>query len=190
MDFESRDFKKKRVYHQLAKKYNLPIDIILFIYNIVRKDTIKEFIANQNFYCNILSLNIVDPYISLNRINNNNFIPNYNYWSFENIYKYRIPIGKNLEWLISCNINNFYNKMNNRLWNDISDREKILYEIKIFASEGFLEEFSYHRDGDINIIKATSESKLSYIKNTEFRHLYSDYHSHIDNGHTLTIDNE
>ena len=64
----------------------------------------------MNFHCNLTSLNITDPYkLSLSKSLNKslNYINN-NIFSYENLFKYRIPIGKNIEWLIKCNIANFY----------------------------------------------------------------------------------
>ena len=192
MDYDSRVIKYKKTYYQLGKKFNLPYDIILLIFATVKKENIKDLMKIKNFHCNLTSLNITDPYkLSLSKsliyINNNIF-------SYENLFKYRIPIGKNIEWLIKCNVANFYNKMNNQLWNDITHREKLLYEIKIYTDKHFLEEFNYmnndNNSHNYEIIPASNQSKLDYIKNTEFRYLFNDYYDYINHGSNLVIDGE
>jgi hypothetical protein len=197
MDYDSRVIKYKKIYYQLGKKFNLPYDIILLIFATVKKENIKDLMKIMNFHCNLTSLNITDPYktsLSKNILSGSLIYINNNIFSYENLFKYRIPIGKNIEWLIKCNVANFYNKMNNQLWNDITPREKLLYEIKVYTDKHFLEEFNYmnndNNSHNYEIIPASNQSKLDYIKNTEFRYLFNDYYDYIYNERNLVIDAE
>jgi hypothetical protein len=191
MDLDSRTIQFKKVFTELGNKFNISKDIILYIYNLLERDKLKELKMIRNFQSNILSLNIIDPYISLSRLNNLPIIPKlHNYWSYENIYKYRIPIGKNLEWLIKCKLKDFTSKIDNHLWNCISNREKLLYEIKIHTTKNYLEEFSISQTGDVSIKSASKENIRYYLKVTEFRYLIADYYDYILWGTTLVIDSE
>ena len=49
----SREQEKKKVFFQLGKKFNLPLDIIVFLYNTLRKSVYHDRSLQINFHKNI-----------------------------------------------------------------------------------------------------------------------------------------
>ena len=57
----SREQEKKKVFIQLGKKFHLPLDIIILLYNSLRKSIYHDRTLQINFRKNILSSHLCGP---------------------------------------------------------------------------------------------------------------------------------
>lgn len=126
----SREQEKKKVFIQLGRKFNLPLDIIIYLFNTLHKNIAYDRSLQINFHKNILSSHLCEP-SSLLDIDNSFLNP-------INPYQYRLPINKGNEWLIhsyKCTRNYI---IYNDLYNELKPIDIINKQIEIYGDTYFL----------------------------------------------------
>tara|TARA_Y100000996_G_scaffold412846_1_gene399849 strand:+ start:174 stop:557 length:384 start_codon:yes stop_codon:yes gene_type:complete len=118
-------YQYKTIYIEISKKWNIPFDIIINIYDDVIKHYMVENINIKSFYKNIMLIDVFnikkgkmeyETYDDLRLLQ-------------KDIFNYRIPITRGLEWVIKSyclNINN----LNRRNFNNCMLMIKILGDKK------------------------------------------------------------
>ena len=126
----SREQEKKKVFIQLGRKFNLPLDIIIYLFNTLHKNIAYDRSLQINFHKNILSSHLCEPSSFLD-IDNSFLNP-------INPYQYRLPINKGNEWLIhsyKCTRNYI---IYNDLYNELKPIDIINKQIEIYGDTYFL----------------------------------------------------
>lgn len=123
----SREQENKKVFFQLGKKFNLPLDIIIFLYNTLRKNIYHDRSLQINFQKNILSAHLCGPPYSIFDIDDE-------YFNKNNPFQYRFPIGKGNEWLIKSEESRKENIYYHRLYNELKPRDIINKQIEIYGA--------------------------------------------------------
>ena len=126
----SREQEKKKVFFQLGKKFNLPLDIIVFLYNTLRKSVYNDRSLQINFHKNILSSHLCGP-TSLLDFDVIILAPN-------NPFDYRLPLGKGNEWLIKSEEARKDNIISHGLYNQLKPRDIINQQIQIYGETNFI----------------------------------------------------
>ncbi len=126
----SREQENKKVFFQLGKKFNLPLEIIIFLYNILRKSVYHDRSLQINFHKNILSSHLCGP-TSLLDFDVIILAPN-------NPFDYRLPLGKGNEWLIKSEEARKDNIFYHGLYNQLKPRDILQQQIKIYGEEHFI----------------------------------------------------
>ena len=126
----SREQEKKKVFFQLGKKFNLPLDIIVFLYNTLRKSVYNDRSLQINFHKNILSSHLCGP-TSLLDFDVIILAPN-------NPFDYRLPLGKGNEWLIKSEEARKDNIISHGLYNQLKPRDIINIQIQIYGETNFI----------------------------------------------------
>ena len=122
----SREQEKKKVFFQLGKKFNLPSDIIIFLYNILRKSVYHDRSLQINFHKNILSAHLCGPPYTI--------FDTDEFFTKHNPFQYRLPIGKGNEWLIESDNARKENIFYHGLYNQFKPRDIINKQIKIYGA--------------------------------------------------------
>ena len=123
----SREQEKKKVFFQLGKKFNLPLDIIILLYNTLRKSIYHDRSLQVNFHKNILSAHLCGPPYSI-------FDSDDEFFNIENPFQYRLPIGKGNEWLIESENARKDNIYYHGLYNELKPRDIINKQIEIYGA--------------------------------------------------------
>tara|TARA_Y100001958_G_C21242599_1_gene570988 strand:+ start:1038 stop:1643 length:606 start_codon:yes stop_codon:yes gene_type:complete len=126
----SREQEKKKVFFQLGKKFKLPLDIIIFLYNTLRKSVYHDRLLQINFHKNILSSHLCGP-SSLLDFDVIILAPN-------NPFDYRLPLGKGNEWLIKSDVARKDNIIYHGLYNGLKPRDIINQQIQIYGETNFI----------------------------------------------------
>ena len=126
----SREQEKKKVFFQLGKKFNLPLDIIVFLYNTLRKSVYNDRSLQINFHKNILSSHLCGP-TSLLDFDVIILAPN-------NPFDYRLPLGKGNEWLIKSEVARKDNIIYHGSYNGLKPRDIINQQIQIYGETNFI----------------------------------------------------
>ena len=126
----SREQEKKKVFFQLGKKFNLPLDIIIFLYNTLRKSVYQDRSLQINFHKNILSSHLCGP-TSLLDFDVIILAPN-------NPFDYRLPLGKGNEWLIKSEEARKDNIFYHGSYNQLKPRDIINQQIQIYGETNFI----------------------------------------------------
>ena len=134
----SREQEKKKVFFQLGKKFNLPLDIIIFLYNTLRKSVYQDRSLQINFHKNILSSHLCGP-SSLLDFNVIIHAPN-------NLFDYRFPLGKGNEWLIKSEEARKDKIFYHGLYNQFKPRDIINKQIKIYGENKFILKYQVVRE--------------------------------------------
>ncbi len=127
----SREQETKKVFFQLGKKFHLPLDIIIFLYNTLRKSIYHDRLLQINFHKNILSAHLCGPPYSIFDIDDE-------FFSTQNPFQYRLPIGKGNEWLIESDDARKENLFYHGLYNDLKPRDIINKQIEIYGEINFI----------------------------------------------------
>ena len=125
----SREQENKKVFIQLGRKFNLPLDIIIFLYNTLNKSVNYDRSLQINFHKNILSSYLCGP--SLVDIDDK-------FFSIQNPFQYRLPIGKGNEWLIESDFARKDNLFYHGLYNELKPRDIINKQIEIYKDLQFI----------------------------------------------------
>lgn len=130
----SREQEKKKVFIQLGRKFHLPLDIIILLYNSLRKSIYHDRSLQINFRKNILSSHLCGP-STMSFDMDELFI-------LKNPFQYRLPIDKGNEWLI------YFDKaikdyiMYEGLYNQLKSRDIICQQIEIYGNKNFILKYS------------------------------------------------
>jgi len=123
----SREQETKKVFFQLGKKFNLPLDIIILVYNSLRKSIYHDRSLQMNFHKNILSVYLCGPPYSIFDIDDE-------FFNTQNPFQYRLPIDKGNEWLIESDDARKENIFYHGLYNDLKPRDIINKQIEIYGA--------------------------------------------------------
>jgi hypothetical protein len=127
----SREQETKKVFFQLGKKFHLPLDIIIFLYNTLRKSIYHDRSLQINYHKNILSSHLCGPPYSIFDVDDE-------FFNTQNPFQYRLPIGKGNEWLIECDDARKENLFYHGLYNDLKPRDIINKQIEIYQDLQFI----------------------------------------------------
>lgn len=122
----SREQENKKVFIQLGRKFNLPIDIIIFLYNTLNKSIFYDRSLQINFHKHILSSHLFNS-SSIVEIDDT-------FFNIENPFQYRLPLGKGNEWLIKSDYARKENIYYHGLYNELNPRDIINKQIEIYGS--------------------------------------------------------
>lgn len=130
----SREQENKKVFLQLGKKFNIPLDIIIFLYNTLRKSIYNDRSLQINFHKNILSSHLCGPSSSLTTGQDIDD----KFFNIQNPFQYRYPLGKGNEWLIHSNVKRKDNIFYHGLYNQLKPRDILHQQIKIYGETEFI----------------------------------------------------
>ena len=133
----SREQENKKVFIQLGRKFNLPLDIIFLLYNSLRKSIDYDRSLQINFHKNILSSHLCGP-SSLVDIDDT-------FFNKKNPFQYRLPIGKGNEWLIDSDFARKDNLFYHGLYNELKPRDIINQQIEIYKDLHFIFKYQVFR---------------------------------------------
>lgn len=126
----SREQEKKKLFIQLGRKFNLPLEIIIYLFNTLHKDIAYDRSLQINFHKNILSLYLCGPSSTLNIDNK--------FFSKKNPFQYRLPLNKGNEWLIKSDYERKENIFYHGLYNELKPRDIINTQIEIYGKQKFI----------------------------------------------------
>lgn len=126
----SREQENKKVFIQLGRKFNLPLDIIIYLYNTLHKSISYDRSLQINFHKNILSSHLLGPSSSLDIDDK--------FFNKKNPFQYRLPINKGNEWLIESDFARKYNIFYHGLYNELKHRDIINTQIEIYGEKEFI----------------------------------------------------
>tara|TARA_A200000113_G_scaffold71984_1_gene62895 strand:+ start:1305 stop:1973 length:669 start_codon:yes stop_codon:yes gene_type:complete len=127
----SREQENKKVFIQLGRKFNLPLDILILVYNSLRKSIDYDRSLQINFHKNILSAHLCGPPYTIFDIDDK-------FFSIQNPFQYRLPIGKGNEWLIYSDFAGKDNLFYHGLYNELKSRDIICQQIQIYGEINFI----------------------------------------------------
>jgi len=126
----SREQEKKKVFIQLGRKFNLPLEIIIYLFNTLHKDIAYDRSLQINFHKNILSSYLCGPSSTLDIDNK--------FFSKKNPFQYRLPLNKGNEWLIKSDYERKENIFYHGLYNELTSRYIINKQIEIYKDLHFI----------------------------------------------------
>ena len=127
----SSEQETKKVFFQLGKKFHLPLDIIIIVYNSLRKSVDYDRSLQINYHKNILSAHLCGPPYSIFDIDDE-------FFSTQNPFQYRLPIGKGNEWLIESDYARKENLFYHGLYNELKPKDIINKQIEIYQDLQFI----------------------------------------------------
>ena len=127
----SREQETKKVFFQLGKKFHLPLDVIIFLYNTLRKSIYHDRSLQINYHKNILSAHLCGPPYSIFDIDDE-------FFNTQNPFQYRLPIGKGNEWLIECDFARKENIFYHGLYSELKPKDIINKQIEIYQDLQFI----------------------------------------------------
>jgi len=124
----SREQEMKKVFFQLGKRFELPKELIISLYQIIKNSIKYDMNLQINFHKNILSNHLCGHTIEIND----------NLLSSENPLQYRIPLGKGNEWFIKNESKRCKVILYHGLYNQLKPRDILLNQIKIYGDYKFI----------------------------------------------------
>ena len=167
----SREQENKKVFFQLGKKFNLPLDILIYLYNSLRKSINYDRLLQINFHTNILSSHLCGPSSSILDIDDK-------FVNIKNPFQYRIPIGRGNEWLIKSDYERKENILYHGLYNELKLRDIINTQIEIYGEQKFILKYLVIRGREF-YEHLTGMKRIKFINNQSFD-LYNEYISYLD----------
>ncbi|MAD57122.1 MAG: hypothetical protein CMK44_00935 [Porticoccus sp.] len=125
----SREQEKKKVFSQLGKRFGLPKELIIYLYQILMNSIKHDRSLQINFHKNILSFHLFSP---------NHMVIEDTLLKPENPFQYRYPIGKGNEWLIYSDKARKDNIMYEGYYNQLKPRDIICQQIEIYGNKNFI----------------------------------------------------
>lgn len=188
----------RKTYLQLGRTFQLPHDIINYIYRIDKEMKRKEEKRTRNFHENILLLNVMvanpihiknkeklhDKKINLYGCDKEIYMD-------EKPFHYRLPIGRGYEWAIRNTSNKKIMKspITDELLGYRDIREKLFLEINIIGEEKYL------LKGPDVLEYADRRLRILYLNKSCFDEVYIDYTNYVQwkdtellNSYRLKID--
>ena len=129
----SREQEKKKVFFQLGKRFGLPKELIIYLYQILVNSIKHNRSLQINFHKNILSFHLFSP---------NHMVIEDTLLKPENPFQYRYPIGKGNEWLIYSDKARKDNIMYEGYYNQLKPRDIICQQIEIYGNKNFILKYS------------------------------------------------
>ena len=115
-------------------------------------------------------------------------------FSSENPYSYRIPLDRNIEWIIKSEEDHKNNLIENGMSNYISNRDILLHQIKMIGDKNFIMEEDFTIRGRQYYEFAPLRSRINFLNYNEFDVSNSLYEDYINNNdienimHVVTFD--
>ena len=168
-----REQEKKKVFFQLGERFGLPKELIIYLYQIFVNSIKHDRSLQINFHKNILSSHLCGPSSSLD-INDT-------FFTIQNPFQYRLPIGKGNEWLIYSDKARKDNLMyEGGLYNELKPRDIICQQIEIYQDLQFI--FKYKLVRGRKIYKPlTGMERIKFIDNMGIR-LFDLYWDYLEDG--------
>jgi len=120
----------KKVFLQLGDKFGLNKDLVIFIYQVLNRELLRERKEQINFYTNLLSSHLC-------KTNQEGQIGDH-LFSELNPLHYRFPIGRGNEWLIKSDKKIKDELMYEGYYDKLSAHHTICEQIEIFGKKDFL----------------------------------------------------
>ena len=121
----------KKVFLQLGDKFGLNKDLVIFIYQVLNRELLRERKEQINFYTNLLSSHLCKTKQEDIPIGDHLF-------SERNPLHYRFPIGRGNEWLIKSDKGLKDELMYEGYFDKLSAHHTICEQIEIFGKKDFL----------------------------------------------------
>jgi hypothetical protein len=125
----SREQENKKVFFQLGKRFGLPKELIIYIYQVLANSIKNDKNLQINFHKNILS-NHLCGHTGV-ELNDQLLQP-------DNPFQYRYPLGKGNEWIIKHESARCEGSLYHGCYNQLKPRDIILNQIKIYGDYHFL----------------------------------------------------
>ena len=163
----SRDQEMKKVFLQLGKKTGLSIDLIIYLFKIISLDKKQDELLCRLFHINYISFNIFEPFSSFG-LRGMTFSQERDTFSSENPYSYRIPLDRNIEWIIKSEVDHKNNLIEDGMSNYISNRDILLHQIKMIGDKNFIMEEDFTIRGRQYYEFAPLRTRINFLNYNEF----------------------
>ena len=121
----------KKVFLQLGDKFGLNKDLVIFIYQVLNRELLRERDEQMNFYTNLLSSHLC-------KTKQEEILIGDHLFSERNPLHYRFPIGRGNEWLIKSDKKKKDEIMYEGYYDKLSAHHTICEQIEIFGKKDFL----------------------------------------------------
>jgi len=169
----------KRVFLQLGNKTGLPIDLIIYLFQMIESIRKHDELLCRRFHTNFISFNIYEPFSSFG-LEGMTFYTERDSYSSENPYSYRIPLDRNIEWIIKGEHIHTHYLIGNGMSNYLSHRETLLHQIEMIGTEDFLLEEDFSVRGRQYFESAPLRSRINFINCNDFDIVNSLYETYLD----------
>ena len=174
----------KKVFLQLGDKFGLNKDLVIFIYQVLNRELLRERKEQMNFYTNLLSSHLCKTKQE-GPIGDHLF-------SEINPLHYRFPIGRGNEWLIKSDKKIKDEHMYEGYYDKLSAHHTICEQIEIFGKKDFLLKTSISEGVQIYEPFSTMEriKTISILtgSGTLGRHIFDQYYDYgVDEGTLFNI---
>ena len=167
----SREQEKKKVFFQLGKRFGLPKELFIYLYQILVNSIKHDRSLQINFHKNILSSYLCGPSASCYDIDDK-------FLKLNNPFQYRLPIGKGNEWLIYSDKGRKDNIMYEGYYNQLKPRDIICQQIEIYKDLQFIVKYQVVRGRKI-YKPLTGMERIKFIDNMGIR-LFDLYWEHLE----------
>ena len=174
----------KKVFLQLGDKFGLNKDLVIFIYQVLNRELLRERKEQINFYTNLLSSHLC-------KTNQEGQIGDH-LFSELNPLHYRFPIGRGNEWLIKSDKGLKDELMYEGYFDKLSAHHTICEQIEIFGKKDFLLKTRISEGVQIYEPFSTMERiKTISILTDEVRsgtHIFDEYYDYVvDEGTVFNV---
>tara|TARA_Y100000389_G_scaffold145714_1_gene144298 strand:+ start:6354 stop:6926 length:573 start_codon:yes stop_codon:yes gene_type:complete len=125
----SREQEKKKLFLELGNRFNLPKELIIYLYQVLMNSIKHDRDLQINFHKNILSSHFCGP-SSTQDIDEP--------LTLNNPFQHRYPLGKGNEWFIKMGVKHSQNINYNGFYNQLKPRDILCQQIKIYGDHQFL----------------------------------------------------
>lgn len=125
----SREQGKKNLFLELGNRFNLPKELIIYLYQVLMNSIKHDRDLQINFHKNILSSHLCCP--NHMEVDDRLLKPN-------NPFQHRYPLGKGNEWFIKMGVKHSQNINYNGFYNQLKPRDILCQQIKIYGDHQFL----------------------------------------------------
>ena len=172
----------KKVFLQLGDKFGLNKDLVIFIYQVLNRELLRERKEQINFYTNLLSSHLC-------KTNQEGPIGDH-LFSELNPLHYRFPIGRGNEWLIKSDKKIKDGLMYEGYYDKLSAHHTICEQIVIFGKKDFLLKTRISEGVQIYEPFSTMEriKAISILSDTGTHgaeHMFDEYYDYVDDEGTV-----